>query len=182
MKNIKYLLVALMVTPMFIIGTGCGGDEVVPEPQDTTPVVQLDSPTAGFTASFDNYQLVVDQSKSSANYQDAAKRTSIVIVGESHKGHAGSNISDKAEIEITFDGDKTGVFTESTPGFLCSIKTGEGAKETEFQTAGGSSFILEVTKYGGPGEMIEGTFSGTMKAGISSKQFTKGYFKMQRRN
>lgn len=167
---------------MFVIGTGCG-PEPTPTPVDTTDnKVELDSPTAGFTASFDNYQLVVDQSKSLANYQDAAKRTSIVIVGESHKGHAGSNISDKAEIEIVFDGDKKGVFTEASPGFLCSIKTGEGAKETEFQTSGGSSFILEVTDYGAPGEMIEGTFSGTLKAGISSKQFSKGYFKIKRSN
>ncbi len=182
MKNIKYLLIALMISPIFVVGTGCGGEVVDPEPKDTTPVVQLDSPTAGFTASFDNYQLVVDQSKSVANYQDASKRTSIVIVGESHDGHGGSNISDKAEIEVVFDGDKAAVFTEATPGFLCSIKTGEGAKETEFQTSGGSSFILEITKYGAPGEMIEGTFSGTLKAGISSKQFSKGYFKIKRTN
>ncbi len=181
MKNVKYLLIALMISPIFFINTGCGGDDdVVIVPVDTTPTQATDTPAFGFTVSFQNYQMVLDANQSTGSYRNDIGSTEINLVGYSTKGNAGATITSPAAMELIFQGKQAGVLTEASPGFSFELSTGEGAKLTEYSSDLQNAMTVTIVEYGEVGEMINGSFSGKMKTGINSRDFTKGYFEIER--
>ena len=180
MKNLKYLLLAFMISPMFLINVGCGGDDTPPVIQDTTPTVVTDTPACGFTVSFQNYQLVLDPNQSAASYRKDLNETLIALVGYSTKGESGASITSKAEMELTFPGKQAGILTEQTTGFTLEIATGEGAKRVESSSDIANSMTVTISEYGEVGEMIKGIFTGELKSGINSRSFSKGYFNIKR--
>lgn len=180
MKNLKYLLLAFMISPMFLINVGCGDDDTPPIIQDTTDTVVADTPAFGFTVSFQNYQLVLDANQSSASYRKDLDESLVTLVGYSTKGESGATITSKAELELTFPGKTAGIVTEQTTGFTLEIATGEGAKRVESSSDIANSMTVTISEYGEVGEMIKGLFTGELKSGINSRAFTKGYFNIER--
>ncbi|MBO6517193.1 MAG: hypothetical protein JJ975_11645 [Bacteroidia bacterium] len=182
MKNLKYLLIAMMIAPMFFVGTGCGGDEVPPV-KDTTPTVDpTDTASCGFTVSFDNYQLVLEQDVSGVYYDNVLDKTTIEITGFSTKNKHGATITSKAEISLEFNGKATGKYDQNSPGLDFKIATGEGVQLVESSSDPTNNLTINITEYGEKGELIKGTFSGKLKTGINSRDFTKGYFNIVRKN
>lgn len=180
MKNLKYFVVALMISPLFLINTGCD-DGTVPPPVDTTDTTEpTDTPACGFTVSFQNYQLVLDANLSQASYRKDIDQTLINIVGYSTKGNAGASITSKAELELVFKGKSIGVKTQNDPDFSFEIATGEGAKRVESSSDFANDMAVTVTEYGEVGELIKATFTGELKSGINSRSFSKGYFEIKR--
>ncbi|MFT5513214.1 MAG: hypothetical protein ACI8SE_001620 [Bacteroidia bacterium] len=179
MKNLKYLIIALMISPLFFINTGCGTDEVppLPPPEDT---VAVDTPACGFTVSFQNYQLVLDGNLSQASYRKDINETLVNIVGYSEKGNAGASITSKAELELTFIGQDIGVYTQNSPGFSLEVATGEGSKRIESSTDFANAMAVTISEYGEVGELIKCTFTGELKSGINSRSFSKGFFEIER--
>lgn len=180
MKNLKYLIIALMISPLFFINTGCGSDDgpVVVTPIDT--VEPTDTPACGFTVSFQNYQLVLDNNLSQGSYRKDINETLVNIVGYSEKGNAGATITSRAELELKFIGKDIGVHTQNTPGFSLEIATGEGSKRIESSTDPANSIALTITEYGEVGELIKCTFTGELKSGINTRAFSKGFFEIER--
>ena len=179
MKNLKYLIIALMISPLFFVTTGCDDDAPPPPPvEDTTE--PTDTPACGFTVSFQNYQLVLDQNLSQASWRKDIDETLINIVGYSTKGNAGASITSKAELELTFMGKDAGVYTQNSPNFSFEIATGEGAKRVESSSDAANNMAVTISEYGEVGELIKATFTGELKSGINSRSFSKGYFEIER--
>ena len=180
MEKLKYVLIALLLSPLFIAQVGCSDDEVPPTPPADTTTTEIDTPRVGFTVSFQNYQLVLDDNQSSASYRKDLDQTEIVAVGYSTKGESGASITSKAEIELVFGGKTTGLYTENSTDFSFEIATGEGAKRVESSSDNTTPCAVTVTEYGEVGEKIKGTFTADLKSGISSRTFSKGFFDMVR--
>ncbi len=181
MKNVKYLLIAMMVAPMFFVGTGCGPDgDDTPIIVDTTPTV-IDTPRCGFTVSFDNYQLVLENDASGAYYDMATNKTTIEVVGYSTKGVGEATITSKAEVELSFNGKDTGMMDQNTVGFELRIATGEGTKLIESTSDVTNALTVNISEFGEVGELVKGTFTGKLKTGINSRDFSKGYFEVTRK-
>ena len=180
MKNLKYFVVALMISPLFLVNVGCDDDAPPPPTTDTTVVEETDTPACGFTVSFKNYQLVLDANLSQGSYRKDVNQTLINIVGYSTDGNAGATITSKAELELVFQGKSIGVKTQNDPDFSLEIATGEGAKRIESSSDIANSMAVTVTEYGEVGELIKATFTGELKSGINSRSFTKGYLEIKR--
>lgn len=181
MKNVKYLLIALLISPIFMVNTGCGGDDVPPTTTDTTDNTNKDTATAGFTTSFKRYELVIDPSFSGVYYDETNNVTTVEYTGYTTKGELGADITDKAVIDITFTGKATGLITEMTSGFEMRITTGEGVKEVEWRVDNTTPMSLTIEEYGEVGELVKASFDGTLKSSLSSKVFSKGYFSVPRK-
>jgi hypothetical protein len=180
MKNLKYLVVALMISPLFFVNIGCGPDDAPPPPTPKDTVEETDTPACGFTVSFDNYQLVLDQNQSAAAYKPSTNLTIVNIVGYSTKGNAGASITAKAEMELTFEGKSIGVLTQNSPNFAFEVATGEGAKRIESSNDPAQAMAVTITEYGEVGEMIKALFTGELKSGINARAFSKGFFEIER--
>ncbi len=180
MKNLKYLIIALMISPLFLVNTGCDGDEVPPVVDTTDNTEPTDTPACGFTVSFQNYQLVLDQNLSQGSWRKDINETLINIVGYSTKGNAGASITSKAELELSFVGKDPGVYTQNSPEFSLEIATGEGAKRIESSSDAAQNMAVTVSEYGEVGELIKVTFTGELKSGINSRSFTKGFLEIER--
>lgn len=180
MKNLKYFVVALMISPLFLVNIGCDDDAPPPPPQDTTVVEETDTPACGFTVSFQNYQLVLDGALSQGSWKKDINETLINLVGYSERGNAGASITSKAALELVFQGKSIGVKTQNDPDFSLEIATGEGAKLVESSSDAANNMAVTVTEYGEVGELIKATFTGELKSGINSRSFTKGYLEIKR--
>ena len=82
-----------MISPLFLVNTGCDGDEVPPVVDTTDNTEPTDTPACGFTVSFQNYQLVLDQNLSQGSWRKDINETLINIVGNSTLGNAGASIT-----------------------------------------------------------------------------------------
>ncbi|MFT5725676.1 MAG: hypothetical protein ACI9JN_002803, partial [Bacteroidia bacterium] len=175
MKNVKYFVIALMVSPLFLANIGCDDDDLPPVvvPEDT--VAATDTPACGFIVSFKNYQLVLDPNLSQASYRKDIDQTLINIVGYSTDGNAGATITSKVELELVFKGKDIGVYTQNSTDFTLEVATGEGAKRIESSSDPANVMAVTVTEYGEVGELIKATFTGELKSGINTRSFTKGF-------
>ena len=179
MKKLQYFLLALMVAPLFMVSNGCGGDEAV-TPPDTTDNTVKDTAGAGFKVGFDVYQLVLDQNQTDGHYRAADGKTIIFIVGRSKKADQGV-VDGKGEVELTFVGSAPGSYTQANmDDVTIELATGEHPTRTEYSYDANSKMVINITEYGPVGGQIKGTFSGTLKTGINSRDVRNGFFTVTR--
>ncbi|MCB0734356.1 MAG: hypothetical protein H6608_11325 [Flavobacteriales bacterium] len=178
MRKLKYMLFVMMIAPMIIIGTGCGGDEPTPTPTPTDTTAK-DTVLAGFKAGFDKYELVLDNNQSDGHYRAADGKTIIFIVGYSEKA-GGGVVDGKGEVEIVFPGKTTGSFSQSSDDVTLEVATGTPPSRIEYSYDANSNIKVNITEYGEVGGKIKGTFSGTLKSGINSRDISGGYFEVVR--
>lgn len=184
MKNVKYLLIAMMVAPMFFVGTGCGPDDTVkPTPVDTSDTTEFkDSVTLGFTIGVDKYQAIIDADRSGSYYNSSTDITTIEMYGQSTKGEFGASETGPAAMELSFKGKMPVDLNEMSADFDFRIITGEGAKKQEYQTDPTNQLTVKITEYGEPGELVKGTFSGKLKTNLNSYPVNSGKFEILRTN
>lgn len=178
MKYIKALVLMAMIAPAFIAITGCGDDPEPPvQKPDTTnnntdPII-----LTSFKMGLYSYELVVNQSKTTANYNNASDLTKIVITGDdASRG--------KTEVKIDFPGKTIGTFKQADGAkVLLEITTNKSdpIKEVTYQTDPETNLIIGITEYGAVGDTIRGTFSGKLKVGINSYQVQNGKFAVVRK-
>lgn len=180
MKLLKFLLIALLVSPMLFSVSSCKDDTVEPTPQDTTPVKEPDI-TNRFTIGFDQYELVLDENSSYGYYRNADGLTVISIVGTSTAQSGTPIVSGRGEVEIKIATDKAGTFSQANGDDLeIEIATGEGVRRKEYSFDSNSNMKLTITQYDSVGGFLKGTFSAVLKDGINTRDVKKGEFKVER--
>jgi len=180
MKLLRIALIALLLSPIFFFTTGCGDDTVVVPDEDTTPIIVAEINNR-FTAGFDQYDLEIDKNSTYGYFRKADGKTIIQVKGDS-KAKAGTPIvTGNGEVEIILAGKDVGVYKQAdNDDVILEVATGEGVKREEFSYDQNSNIIVEITQYDSIGGFIQGTFSGTLKAGINTRVIKGGEFKVER--
>lgn len=176
MRKLQYVLLAMMLAPLFIVSNGCGDEPV--EPKDSIPVV-TDTAGAGMKVGFDKYALVLDDNQTDGHYRAADNKSIIYIVGFSKKADGGV-VDGKGEIELQFPGKAIGNFTQAVDDIVIEVATGEPPTRTEYSYDANSNMVINITEYGAIGDKIKGTFSGKLKSGINSRDVRDGFFRVTR--
>ncbi|MBI1306115.1 MAG: hypothetical protein GC181_05825 [Bacteroidetes bacterium] len=180
MKYVKYLILAFVLAPLFFVNSGCNDKEVTPTKKDTTATIK-DTAHAGFTVSFDKYELVLDANQSDAHYRSGDDRTIVFVVGNSTKVSGTAIVDGKGEAEIQFPGNTTGSWSQSNKDDITiEAATGVAPKRSEYSYDNTSNMVVTCTAYPAVGGRIKGTFSGTLKSGINSYPIKNGWFEIER--
>lgn len=180
MKSLKIALIAVLVSPIFVFTTGCKDDTVPLPPEDTTTVIvaQIDN---RFTAGFDKYELEIDANSTYAYFRKADGKTIIQVKGNSKAKGGTPIVSGNGEVEIQIATKDVGVFRQADmDDVTLEIATGEGVKREEFSYDDNSNIVVEITQYDSVGGFLIGTFSGTLKANLNSRDIKNGEFKVER--
>ncbi|MFT4522973.1 MAG: hypothetical protein ACI8ZN_001925 [Bacteroidia bacterium] len=181
MKIVKILVIALMLSPLFFVNTGCGDDPVV-TPKDTTPTQAEDTAFAGFKMGFDIYALVLDKNQTDAHYESGSNTTKIDVTGYSKAVSGTGIVEGKGIIELTFPGKAAASF-DQTKGDIVEMEITTGTPPTlnGYSWDAQSKMKINITEYGDVGGKIKGTFSGVLKTnGIGSITVANGFFEVER--
>ena len=181
MKLLKYSVLALVISPIFFMSSGC--DDNAPTTTtttggDTTPVLVLNNK---FQIALDKYELDIDKNATYGYYRQADGLTFISIVGNSVPDSDRGIVSGRGEVEIRLKGGDVGKWKQADQDDVeLEVAIGEGVRRKEYSFDDQSNIIVEITQYDSVGGVLKGKFSGTLKSGINTGVVKGGQFEVER--
>ena len=173
------MLVALFVS--FFVMWGCDDDAPTPvktTPTDTTDVNDTtETVSATVMVGFTEYEVVTDQSLSSANYVAGNDETDIYMVG-----NANNSSNTPIEILLTVPGNMTGTFKQAegdAVDITVDVEAAGSVKYKQYDQDTDSKSEITITEYGDVGGEIKGTFKGRLKANLTGEEIS-GTFTVKR--
>jgi hypothetical protein len=181
MKVLKTALIVLLFAPLAFVNTSCGGDDTPPVVNDTTEEEEEEILNNKFTLGFDTYLIDTRDGNVDCYYTAGSDEITISVFGFS-KAQSGTGIVDgRGEFEIILEGSDAGTYSQGNGDKVTlEVSTGEGARKTDYSYDDNSNIVVNIQEWGEVGDTIRGTFSGTLKANLNSRDVKDGSFEVVR--